>query len=254
MCYVKKVITISKKALIELGFEESVLLTNILDWLILIYNSNKEEMYYDGRLWCFFSKESFLKEHPYITEGGYKKALRKLKEKKYILVEQKKKSFMNRTNFYSLTEDGLRIIGDIYSTETVREIITDSSSFPYDRVENDPIDRVENDPINILNNNIKEKNTKKEKLQQFETAWNLYSKKIERKRAEKIWMKIKDSDIEKILKAIPKYVASTPDLKFRKHFSTWLNNECWNDEIEEKETKEQIDFFDISSLGDNNES
>lgn len=36
---------------------------------------------------------------------------------------------------------------------------------------------------------------------------------------------------EKALTYIPAYVKSTPDKQYRKNFETFLNQECWNDEL-----------------------
>lgn len=65
----------------------------------------------------------------------------------------------------------------------------------------------------------------------FEDFWNMYGKKVERMKCEKIFAKIKEADREKIKQHVPVYVASTPDPKYRKNPQTYLNGQCWNDEI-----------------------
>ena len=67
----------------------------------------------------------------------------------------------------------------------------------------------------------------------FEKFWNVYDKKVEKPAAEKAWKKIKfDDDLFKtIIDAAIKYVQSKPDKTFRKNPATWLNGQCWNDEI-----------------------
>lgn len=65
----------------------------------------------------------------------------------------------------------------------------------------------------------------------FEEFWKLYEKPKDKARARKIFMKIKESEYQKIFDAVPAYVRSTPDPQFRRHASTWLNAENWNDEI-----------------------
>ena len=43
-----------------------------------------------------------------------------------------------------------------------------------------------------------------------------------------------DIDIcQKCVDVTPKYVASTPDVKFRRNPLTWLNQGCWDDEIKD---------------------
>lgn len=65
----------------------------------------------------------------------------------------------------------------------------------------------------------------------FERFWNLYGKKTDRKKCESKFSRLKKSDIDKIFETLPIYIARTPDIKFRKDPSTYLNNESWNDEI-----------------------
>lgn len=73
--------------------------------------------------------------------------------------------------------------------------------------------------------------SEKEKENLFERFWNLYDKKEGRKDCERKFNKLKHSDIEKIFKTLPDYIASTPDKKFRKLPETYLNGEHWNDEV-----------------------
>lgn len=68
----------------------------------------------------------------------------------------------------------------------------------------------------------------------FEDFWELYDKKKERKKCEVKWKKIKQADRELIMETLPAYIASTPDIQYRKHPYTYLNGECWHDEITEK--------------------
>ena len=45
------------------------------------------------------------------------------------------------------------------------------------------------------------------------------------------WKKLNAEDKAKIKIHVPAYVASTPDMQYRKHPLTYLNNKSWNDEI-----------------------
>ena len=66
----------------------------------------------------------------------------------------------------------------------------------------------------------------------FEKVGNLYGKKVgEKGKLQRKWDTISLKNKIKCFEHIPKYVKSTPDIKYRKHFSTYLNNECWNDDI-----------------------
>jgi len=75
-----------------------------------------------------------------------------------------------------------------------------------------------------------EKGKEKEKL--FTEFWSLYGKSLDKKKCEKKFISLPQKDIDKILVVVQHYVNSTPEKKFRKNPLTWLNGECWNDEIE----------------------
>jgi hypothetical protein len=67
----------------------------------------------------------------------------------------------------------------------------------------------------------------------FEIFWNVFDKKIDKVKCFKIWKKILKCERTFVQEQARKYVLTTPDVKFRKNPLTWLNGECWNDEIQE---------------------
>lgn len=73
----------------------------------------------------------------------------------------------------------------------------------------------------------------------FDEWWNAYDKKCGRKKAEARWNRLSSFDKIACMKATPAYVRATPDKVFRKHPLTYLNGECWNDEIIFKRNDEQ---------------
>ena len=96
-----------------------------------------------------------------------------------------------------------------------------------------------------------EKEKETDALDGFDEFWRLYSHKVGKKDAEKMWKKIKPS-IElqlTIYEATKSYVKSTPDVRYRKHASTWLNGEHWNDEVVVQQQK--VGFFGtLMNFGD----
>lgn len=65
----------------------------------------------------------------------------------------------------------------------------------------------------------------------FDIWWNLYGKKIDRAKCEKKWLRLSEKERQACILATPAYVASTPDLQFRRHPATYLNNKSWNNQI-----------------------
>ena len=90
-----------------------------------------------------------------------------------------------------------------------------------------------------------EKETETDALDGFDEFWLIYEKKVERPQAEKSWKRIKPSvELQlTIYAAARKYVQSTPDKKYRKNPSTWLNNQCWNDEVVAETQQKKVGFF-----------
>lgn len=65
----------------------------------------------------------------------------------------------------------------------------------------------------------------------FETFWNAYNKMRNRGECELIWQRLSDTSKANIMQHVTKYVASTPNKKYRKDPITYLRNRSWEDEI-----------------------
>ena len=65
----------------------------------------------------------------------------------------------------------------------------------------------------------------------FETFWNAYNKMRNRGECEFIWQRLSNTDKANIMQHVTKYIASTPNKKYRKDPVTYLKNRSWEDEI-----------------------
>ena len=65
----------------------------------------------------------------------------------------------------------------------------------------------------------------------FENVWNLYEKKGNKKTSLSRWDKLPKKSKELAFANIPLYLKNNQDIKFRKNFETYLNQEVWNDEL-----------------------
>lgn len=65
----------------------------------------------------------------------------------------------------------------------------------------------------------------------FSAWWDAYDKKRSRMKSEAKWNRLTPSQKVACMKATPAYVQATSDKNFRKDPLTYLNGECWNDEI-----------------------
>jgi hypothetical protein len=64
----------------------------------------------------------------------------------------------------------------------------------------------------------------------FKKFWEMYNKKAGTKDARTKFLKLSDKEVEEIFKTLPYYLKSTPDLKFRKLPTSYLNQRTWEDE------------------------
>jgi len=86
-----------------------------------------------------------------------------------------------------------------------------------------------------------ERREEKEKREcDFSLFWDKYNKKVDCKKCKDKFKKLTEEEVLKILKITDSYVLSTPDLKYRKNPLTWLNGNCWNDEIKTNGIKEVL--------------
>lgn len=84
----------------------------------------------------------------------------------------------------------------------------------------------------------------------FDTWWKMYDKKIDRGKCEKKWAKLSDAERRACIAATPAYVASTPDIQYRRHPMTYLNNKSWENQIipRSNDTKPTIEQQRIDRL------
>ena len=90
--------------------------------------------------------------------------------------------------------------------------------------------------VDIKSTNVdKEKptNVGKESAFSFDDFWKAYGKMIDRRKCEKKWESLTEEQKELVMDHVPRYVtsASGREQKYRKNPLTYLNGECWNDEI-----------------------
>lgn len=110
-------------------------------------------------------------------------------------------------------------------------------------------------PILKTSNELKTIKGNTEREEQFNKFWELYNKKVDKKKTLSKFLKLKDSDVKKIAETIKNYISINNDVKYRKNPLTYLNSEAWNDEIvlnnnanNFNSSEKVIDLFDNSDL------
>ena len=80
-------------------------------------------------------------------------------------------------------------------------------------------------------NNKEQLNNKQAMMESFESWWELYEKKGNKKKSLEKWLKLNQDQRDKCFHVVSDYVKSTPNKQYRKNGETYLNQEAWNDEI-----------------------
>jgi uncharacterized protein YdaU (DUF1376 family) len=65
----------------------------------------------------------------------------------------------------------------------------------------------------------------------FESVWVMYGRKGNKKSSQRRWDGLPKKAKLLAVAHIPRYVAATPEIQYRKNFETYINQEAWNDQI-----------------------
>ena len=65
----------------------------------------------------------------------------------------------------------------------------------------------------------------------FNTFWTLYDKKRNKAKCITLWAKVSPDNYNTIFEHVKQYVASTPEVAYRKDPERYIKYQCWNDEI-----------------------
>jgi biotin operon repressor len=84
-------------------------------------------------------------------------------------------------------------------------------------------------PYNKVNN--KENNKVNIIPDRFEEFWDAYGKKVGREKTKSKWLKLKESEKDACLLAVPKYKIARPDVQYRKDPERYLTHRVWEDEL-----------------------
>lgn len=69
------------------------------------------------------------------------------------------------------------------------------------------------------------------KEDRFDEFWEAYGKKVGKENTKKQWSRLKDSDKDLILVAVPYYTRARPDVVYRKDPERYLKHRVWEDEV-----------------------
>lgn len=230
----------------ELGnIEAAVFLQQLHFWL------GVSQHRYEGKVWVYNNIDQCIN----MVRGTIKKRtleriISDLKKRKLLIVKQLHSNQWNKTNFFTIDYIELRKIGRQYSSNTstahtakIAESITPKWRIPYRQNSGFDIANLAGslqkitteEYFKILNAILKESRTStkaKEVEDNFESFWKTVPNKDGKKPAQAAFKKaIKKISLEDLIIAYKANVqVCESQNRFKKNPSTWLNQECWNDE------------------------
>lgn len=99
-------------AAIEVGVNAAIILEQF-DFYITKNKANGRH-YHDGRYWTYNSVSAFKDMYPYMSEKSIRTAISKLVDGGYVLVGDYNKNRYQRPKWYSVTDEGYRLLDESY--------------------------------------------------------------------------------------------------------------------------------------------
>lgn len=190
----------------------------------LMLNKNKITHIHNGKVWMYNSVNDWFDIYPFMSKPTIIRALKDLELYGIIESDFHDRNKLNRTKWYTLTN-----------------AFSQNDKIPFDQ----------NDKMEVINldiskqyktNNIKQNNNNQisiagrlyDRMELFELCWKAYPRKEGKAMARKAWVKLKEQDIELIQKHLPLYKKenSAKEKRFIPHFSTYLNQRRFEDEVQ----------------------
>jgi len=97
--------------------------------------------------------------------------------------------------------------------------------------EHQTVKQTDTNKNNKNNKELKEGNIDVAELYSFEDFWDTYSKKVDTKKCKVKFEKLPEISKQKIKDTLPFYLSNIKDKQYLKNPETYLNNQCWNDEL-----------------------
>jgi len=108
-------------------------------------------------------------------------------------------------------------------------------------------------PIEEEKEEKEEKEEQEEQDDNFEEVWSAYGRVGNKQTSKGIWKKLKPKEREEIQKHIPRYInnhKSNDKLKYVPHFTTYLNQRRWEDELPYQEINNKFEIKNLATLDD----
>lgn len=237
------------------GVHSAIILDNLNYWITK--NQANEQHFYDGHYWTYNSKKAFAELFPYMTERQIDYALKKLIDDGIIITGKYNTNKYNQTLWYAITNFGYSILQNCEMEQT--KLSNQNDKIVECNTNNKQAD-IKQQIITTDNNkenpytekpftenpstvNVSNKNVQIE--QEFEEVWKVYPRKEDKKKAFMAYKTArKKASFDEIKKGVETYSnhikARNTDKCYIKLGATYFNGECWANNYEQSEPKEEL--------------
>ncbi|MEM5397897.1 replication protein [Staphylococcus gallinarum] len=214
----------------EIGLNEAIVLQQMHYWL----NTSKHQ--HNGKKWIYNSYTSWHEQFKFWSERTIKRIIYNLEGQDLLLTGNYNKYAFDRTKWYTINYEKLNNImaqpsgqNDTTQSDNVSRLDSDNMT--------QPIPETTPETSTETTNNSATKVTQ----EQFEQWWNLYDKKLDKKKAFSLFKSaLKKHDFEKIMNGTKDYLKTITDKQFQKYPKTFLSQESYmNDYKQERTVKTQ---------------
>lgn len=236
------------------GVHSAIILDNLNYWITK--NQANEQHFYDGHYWTYNSKKAFAELFPYMTERQIDYALKKLIDDGIIITGKYNTNKYNQTLWYAITNFGYSILQNCEMEQTnlsnqndkIVECNTNNKQADIKQqiiTTNNKENPYTEKPFteNPSTANVSNKNVQIE--QEFEEVWKVYPRKEDKKKAFMAYKTArKKASFDEIKKGVETYSnhikARNTDKRYIKLGATYFNGECWANNYEQSEPKEEL--------------
>ena len=236
------------------GVHSAIILDNLNYWITK--NQANEQHFYDGHYWTYNSKKAFAELFPYMTERQIDYALKKLIDDGIIITGKYNTNKYNQTLWYAITNFGYSILQNCEMEQTnlsnqndkIVECNTNNKQADIKQqiiTTNNKENTYTEKPFteNPSTANVSNKNVQIE--HEFEEIWKIYPRKEDKKKAFSAYKTArKKASFDEIKKGVETYSnhirVSNTDKRYIKLGATYFNGECWANNYEQSEPKEEL--------------
>ena len=250
----------------KVGTDAAIILANIEFWQMTNKANNRN--FKNGHYWTYNSVRAYEEIFDYLSSQQIRRCLDKLEKAGYIISNNFNESGYDRTKWYCS-------IRKMHLSKSTNGIVENDKPIPNSKTNNNPNNKNSSAKPNGFSeidfsseyDSFKQQDEKRKKVPPkketedevveaelwptFDDFWELYDKKKDKKKCVTKWAKIKQSDKELIMQHVPMYLQTISEKQYQKFPYTYLNGECWNDEISVNDVKKSAQDKQLETIQKN---